>query len=337
MYRRLLFLLLSAFLLGSCAKDKDQSYHRIDGFAQGGTYHVVCSTLNGVSEEQLRQRIGACLQEIDQTLSGYNKGSLLSRINAGEDLPLNDVFIDCFKRSKSVWEESGGAFDPSSAPLFDLWGFGFSNKGTVTQEAIDSIRTFIGMDLLALEERADGVHLVKADPRIKLNFNAIAQGYSCDRVGAILDSAGCANYLIDVGREILCKGVNPVGTLWRIGLDKPVDGNFDEGADLQAIINVSDCGIVTSGNYRNYYIENGQKFAHTIDPATGRPVTHNLLSATVVAADATTADAYATWMMVIGLDRARKLLELRPELDALLVYERDGEMLSYQTKNLQAL
>ena len=335
MYRRLLFLLLSSLLLVGC--DKDNTYHRIEGFAQGGTFHIVCNPLNGISEEELRQRIGSCLQEIDFTLSGYNKGSMLSRLNAGEDIPLNEIFIDCFTRSKRVWEESNGAFDPSSAPLFELWGFGFSNKGTVTQEAIDSIRAFIGMDLLSLEEREDGVHLVKADPRVKLNFNAVAQGFSCDRVGMILDSLGCTNYLIDIGREILCKGINAIGTPWRIGLDKPIDGNFDEGADLQAIINVTDCGIVTSGNYRNYYMENGQKYSHTIDPATGWPVTHNLLSATVVASDATTADAYATWMMVIGVERARHFLETRADIEGLLVYDRNGDMVSYQTENLKTL
>ena len=335
MYRRLLLFLLSSLLLAGCADDT--TYHRIEGFAQGGTFHIVCNPLKGISEEQLRQRIGSCLQEIDFTLSGYNKGSILSKLNAGEDVPLNDIFIDCFNRSKRIWEESQGAFDPSSAPLFDLWGFGFSNRGTVTQEAIDSLRAFIGMDLLSLEQREDGVHLVKADPRVKLNFNAVAQGFSCDCVGKILDEVGCTNYLIDIGREILCKGVNAVGTPWRVGLDKPIDGNFDEGADLQAIINVSNCGIVTSGNYRNYYMENGQKYSHTIDPSTGWPVTHNLLSATVVACDATTADAYATWMMVIGVERARKILESRADLEGLLVYDRDGEMVSYQTENLKTL
>ena len=333
MYRNLILLLTTSLLLCSCVKDT--SYHRIEGFAQGSSYQVICSPLRGITQEALKQRIESCLEGIDQSLSGYNKGSLLSRLNEGEDLPLNDDFIDCFTRSKEIWEETGGAFDPSSGPFFDLWGFGFTNKGSVTQEAIDSIRAFIGMDLLSLETRPDGVHLVKADPRVKLNFNAIAQGFSCDRVARILDSVGCTDYLIDIGREIVCKGLNANGGLWRIGLDKPIDGNFDEGSDLQAIIEVTDCGIVTSGNYRKYYIEDGHKFAHTIDPTTGRPVTHNLLSATVVAKDGSTADAYATWLMVEGVDKARKILADRPELDALLVYERDGDFASFQTDNLK--
>lgn len=328
MYRSAILLLTALLLLsGACARQGD--YVRIEGFAQGSTYHVICHPVKGMNAASLQARFDARLQEIDQSLSGYNKGSLLSRLNAGEDLPLDDLFIECFERSKEIWAESGGAFDPSAAPLFDLWGFGFSNKGQVSDAAIDSILAFVGMDLLTLEERTDGTHLVKADPRCQLNFNAIAQGYSCDVVARILDSLGCGDYLVDIGREIRCKGRNAAGEKWRIGLDRPSDGNMEEGKDLQAILHVSDCGIVTSGNYRKFYVEDGRKYAHTIDPVSGRPVSHNLLSATVIAADATTADAYATWLMVIGLDRARQFLDDRPELEALLVYEQDGKMENY--------
>ena len=335
MYRsHIILMLLSASLLFSGC-DGGRQYVRIEGFAQGGTYHVICSPPSHCSEKKLRTLVDERLLAIDFSLSGYNKGSLLSKVNAGEDLPLDPFFIGCFKRSAEVWEESGGAFDPSAAPLFDLWGFGFSEKGNVTQQAIDSILSFVGMDRLHLETRDDGVHLVRDDPRSKLNFNAIAQGYSADVVGALLDSLGCTDYLVDIGREIRTRGVNASGGPWRIGLDRPSDGNFDEGRDLQAIIDVSDCGIVTSGNYRKYYVEDGQKFAHTIDPVTGRPVTHNLLSATVIAADSATADAYATWFMVIGLDRARAVLASRSDLDALLVYDQDGEMKVFQTENIK--
>lgn len=328
MYRSAILLLTALLLLsGACARQGD--YVRIEGFAQGSTYHVICHPVKGMNAASLQARFDARLQEIDQSLSGYNKGSLLSRLNAGEDLPLDGLFIECFERSKEIWAESGGAFDPSAAPLFDLWGFGFSNKGQVSDAAIDSILAFVGMDLLTLEEHADGTHLVKADPRCQLNFNAIAQGYSCDVVARILDSLGCSDYLVDIGREIRCKGRNAAGEKWRIGLDRPSDGNMEEGKDLQAILHVSDCGIVTSGNYRKFYVEDGRKYAHTIDPVSGRPVSHNLLSATVIAADATTADAYATWLMVIGLDRARQFLDDRPELEALLVYEQDGKMENY--------
>ena len=331
-HSRIRICLLAALLLAGCGHPSN--YIRIEGFAQGGTYHVICSPDVRVREPELRTRIDSLLLEIDNSLSGYNKGSLLSRLNAGEDLPLNDLFLGCFNRSKEIWAESGGAFDPSAAPLFDLWGFGFTDKGSVRQEAIDSILAFVGMDLLSLEAREDGWHLVKADPRIRLNFNAIAQGFSADAVAALLDGAGAGNYLVDIGREIRCKGVNASGETWRVGLDRPSDGNMEEGRDLQAIIHVSDCGIVTSGNYRKFYIEDGRKYAHTIDPSTGRPVTHNLLSATVIAGDSTTADAYATWLMVIGEARAREILAARPDLEALLVYDEDGEMKVFQTQHI---
>jgi len=334
MYRTVVPLLICALLLsGGCAPKA--RYLRFEGFAQGSTYHVTCRVPGRVTEQAVRAKVDSLLLEIDGSLSGYNKGSLLSRLNAGEDLPLNDLFVECFSRSADICRETGGAFDPSAAPLFDLWGFGFSNKGEVTQQAIDSILAFVGMSHLSLEERPDGWHLVKDDPRIQLNFNAIAQGYSCDVVAVLLEGLGATDYLVDIGREIICKGKNPAGNDWRIGLDRPTDGNFDEGKDLEAIIEVSDCGIVTSGNYRKFYIEDGQKYAHTIDPATGRPVTHNLLSATIVAADATTADAYATWMMVVGPQRAREILAARPDLEALLVYDEAGQMKTFQTEHLK--
>lgn len=333
MYRTLLpFLFL---LLLACGCSRQPHYIRYEGFAQGGTYHVTCAVPGRVTEETVRAKVDSVLREIDFSLSGYNKGSLLSQVNAGGDPCLNDLFITCFERSKAIWEETGGAFDPSCAPLFDLWGFGFANRGSVTQAAIDSIRQFTGMDLVSLETRDDGVHLVKADPRVRLNFNAIAQGFSCDVVAALLDSLGATDYLVDIGREIRCKGHNAAGGDWRVGLDSPFDGNEEEGRYLQAILEVTDCGIVTSGNYRKFYVENGQKFAHTIDPLSGRPVTHSLLSATVVAADATTADAYATWLMVVGPEQARAILAQRPDLEAMLVFEEEGEMKTFQTEHIK--
>ncbi|MCR5710240.1 MAG: FAD:protein FMN transferase [Bacteroidales bacterium] len=334
MYRTAILLtFISLMLLAGCGPG--DRYVRIEGYAQGGTYHVTCHAPAGLRDERLLSLIDERLQAIDFSLSGYNKGSLLSRLNAGEDLPLDTFFIGCFSRSRDIWEESGGAFDPSAAPLFDLWGFGFSDKGAVTRDAIDSIMAFVGMDLFRLERRGDGVHLVKSDPRCRLNFNAIAQGWSADVIGALLDSLGCTDYLVDIGREIRSRGNNASGGPWRVGLDRPSDGNFDEGRDLQAVIDVHDCGIVTSGNYRKFYVEDGRKYAHTIDPSTGRPVTHNLLSATVIAEDSATADAYATWLMVAGPERARAIVSAKPGVEALLVYDADGRMETWQTENIK--
>ena len=312
-----------SLLLAGCSRD---NYVRIEGYAQGGTYHVICNLPKGVSFQQASELIDSTLNNIDNSLSGYNKGSLLSRVNAGEDLPLDTLFIECFNISKEIWRMSGGAFDPSAAPLFDLWGFGFEERKPVSREAIDSILQFVGMDKMSLERRDDGIHLCRKDSRAKLNFNAIAQGYSCDAVAAELRNIGCGDYLVEVGREIVCKGESSRGGKWKIGIDKPFDGNFDEGADLQDILEVTDCGVVTSGNYRKFYVEDGQKYAHTIDPRTGSPVRHNLLSATVITENATYADAFATWAMVEGVAGARKFLDTIPDTGAYLIYSEGDSM-----------
>lgn len=320
---RSLFAAASLILTVACTEKSD--YARIEGFAQGGTYAVTFRVPEGTDEEQIRLEIDSILARIDNSLSGYNKGSLLSRLNAGEDLPLDSVFIRCFKRSTEVWRESEGAFDPSAAPLFDIWGFGFENGGSPTREQIAQAMQVVGMDKFSLECRPDGMHLAKADSLAKLNFNAIAQGLSCDMIAEFLESEKCHDYLIDVGREMMCSGERKGGGAWRIGIDKPVD-NAGEEVNLQDIVDVSGKGIVTSGNYRKFYIKDGEKFAHTIDPRTGSPVKHTLLSATVIAKDAATADAYATWFMVAGLENASAIASQRDDIEAYLVYGDQQEM-----------
>lgn len=298
-----------ALCLAACA-GKGGQYCRLEGFAQGGTWHIICARPEVVKAEQLQNLADSLLLEIDASISGYNKGSLLSRLNAGEDLPLDRHFIANFKRSKEIWEQSGGAFDPSAAPLFDLWGFGFTDdEKKISDTAIDSVMQFTGMDHFSLEEKADGTHLLRDDSRCKLNFNAIAQGYSCDCIAEALRGLGCNDYLVEVGREIVCKGLSPRGGKWNIALEKPVFGAEEGEEQIEETLELTDCGIVTSGNYRKFYVKDGRRYSHTIDPATGRPVTHNLLSATVITDDATTADAYATWMMVIGADSARAVAD----------------------------
>lgn len=328
-FQSVIFALL-LFLQG-CSTD---NYVRIEGYAQGGTYHVICNLPRGVSRQEAAGLVEAVLENMDNSLSGYNKGSLLSRLNAGEDLPVDSLFLECFRAAKDVWRMSAGAFDPSAAPLFDLWGFGFEDRKPVSRESVDSILQFVGMGSMTLEERADGVHLCRADSRSKLNFNAIAQGFTCDVVASKLRGIGCEDYLVEVGREIVCKGKSSRGGKWKIGIDKPYDGNFDEGADLQEIIEVSDCGVVTSGNYRKFYMEDGQKYAHTIDPRIGFPVRHNLLSATIIAKDATSADALATWAMVEGVEGAERFLDTLPDTGYYLIYS-EGDSMKVSSRRLE--
>jgi len=318
-------LLIAILAIAGCSTGNGR-YERIEGYAQGGTFHIIYSLPKGLKGAVVEQRVNELLAAIDNSLSGYNKGSLLSRFNAGEEITPDSLFIEVFNRSKEIWLESSGAFDPSAAPLFELWGFGFGNRENVTQEIIDSVLLFVGMDKVSIEGSGDSSRVIKERPEVKLNFNAIAQGYTCDVIARALDGFGCTDYLVEVGREIVCKGLSARGDKWKVGLDKPFDANFDEGANLQEIISMSDGALVTSGNYRKFYIENGEKFAHTIDPYTGRPVTHNLLSASVIASDGATADAYATWMMVIGEEKARELALQRNDIEAYLVYGEQDSM-----------
>jgi thiamine biosynthesis lipoprotein len=280
----------------------------------------------------LKDSVRAELLSIDNTFSGYNKGSLLIKVNNAQTtapIEVNAMYADLFQRSYEIWKESGGAFDPTGGPLFNVWGFGFRNRENVNSLMVDSILTFVGMDKVKLDTVADNggerYYLIKSDPRIRLNFNAIAQGYACDRLAGILDFYGVSDYLVDIG-EIVCKGKNSKGSKWRVGIEKPEEGNQERGKDIQSTVDVTDCGIVTSGNYRKFYVENGKKYPHEIDPRTGYPVQHNLLSATVIACDGTTADAFSTWFMVIGLEKAQKAVADINDISAFFIYDDNGTL-----------
>lgn len=316
-------IILTALTIISLAANSCSSktqYHRIEGFAQGGTFHII---FQGTDPASISAKISETLREIDFSLSGYNKNSLLSRLNAGEDLPLDSCFIELFELSRKIYDLTEGYFDITGAPLFDFWGFGFKNPDRIpalkddgeTSRTIDSLLTFVGMDKV----RIDNGRLIKEHPGIKLNFNAIAQGYTCDRIARILEESGSENYLIEVGMEILCRGKNAKGREWRIGIDSPIDGSQEAGAHIEKIIDTTDCGVVTSGNYRKYYILDGKKYAHSIDPHTGYPVQHTLLSATIIAPDAATADALATFCMAAGPETAENFLLSHPEIKGYLI------------------
>ena len=299
-FSRLYFvLLLAACLLAGC---KRGGYAVFTGYAQGGTY-TVKADLTGVDvpREEIGARIDAILDSIDFSLSGYNKSSLLTRFNAGEEIVPDRFFSEVRALSEKYRAETGGAFDCAAAPLFDIWGFGFTSDSLPDPARVQAA-------LAACKEEK------------VLNFNAIAQGYTCDVVADYLHSLGVHAMLVDIG-EIYCEGLNPSGRGWTIGVDNPVDGNDTPGEDLKGIWQSDGgaCGIVTSGNYRKFYVKDGRKYAHTIDPRTGYPVDHGLLSATVVAPTAAEADALATACMVLGPEAAKELILSRPELEGYLI------------------
>lgn len=336
----------AAMLLSSCAADT--GYVTITGYAQGGTYSVKLNLSDpdgGVlaEPENVKAAIDSILTVIDNSVSGYNKSSILSRFNAGERVAPDHVFIDLYEISRRFYDQTDGAFDVAAAPLFDIWGFGFTPQQLPSDEAVDSVLSVSGMDRLC----DDIVPFIAADGTLaardiitdgrpelpKLNFNAVAQGYSCDRIAEYLHSLGVSDMLVEIGGgEIFSEGVNPFGRNWTIGIDRPVDGNMEKGKEIQAVFE-SDArpkGIVTSGNYRKFYVKDGKKFSHTIDPRNGYPVEHALLSATVLAPDSSTADALATYCMVIGLDEAKEFISSTEGLEACLVWA-DGDSFSCWT------
>lgn len=305
-------IILCLATLSACSRPR---FVEFTGFAQGGTYSVKAD-LSGVKlpRQQIASDIDSILNRIDFSLSGYNGNSLLSRRNAGEDIEPDNHFSEVCALAEKYRELSGGAFDVAAAPLFDVWGFGFTADSLPSPERIAQ----------ALDECRAGR---------KLNFNAIAQGYTCDVVAEYLHGLGVTAMLVDIG-EIFCEGLNASGRGWAIGIDTPTDGNQTPGASLSGIW-VSDGrphGVVTSGNYRKFYVRDGKKYAHTIDPRTGYPVTHNLLSATVVARSAAEADALATICMVIGPEDAQALILSLPDTEACLITS-DGSWTSPGFKN----
>ena len=324
---------LCAVLISSGCSTPKSSYTAIEGFAQGSTFRLVYEENTTSMEYNIPDSLSLYFTQIDKSLSGYDTTSIVSLINKGENPPLDSLFIECFNISKEVWRDTEGAFDISAAPFFQMWGFGFGNKEKISQEKIDSTMQIVGMDKLSIvyDSTLEQSFLKKADPRMQVNFNAIAQGYTCDYICGKLEKMGIANYLLEVGGEIMCKGVNAKGKEWGIAIDKPLDGNFIPGSSIEAIIEVSGKGLVTSGNYRKFYIEDGEKRSHTIDPRTGYPVKHNLLSATVIAPTAAMADAYATYLMVLGTEKAQEFLKSEAELDALLVYGEQDNLKVYAT------
>lgn len=326
--------LLLLLLASSCSSGSTAPYEQLDGFAQGSTYSIIYQPVSPESKVS-SDSLEAWFAEIDNSVSGYNKESLLSRFNRGEDPVLDSIFIDNYRISEEMYRLSGGLFDVSAGPLFDIWGFGFKEGIEVTSEMVDSVKAFVGMNLLSLERDSLGeTHLRRSDSRSQVNFNAVAQGYTCDYFARKFNARGIENYLIEIGGEVYCHGVNRKGKEWRVGIDNPVDGNFIPGENMNCAVALSGKGLVTSGNYRKFYVKEGRKYSHTIDPLTGEPVTHSLLSATVVAENATLADALATYCMVMGLERAKEFFSANPQYGAVLIYDNNGVMERYITPGL---
>jgi FAD:protein FMN transferase len=322
--------LFTVFVLFSC-QGKQFRAARITGFTQGATYSIIYDSLEGPGTGKVQKLVVKILDDIDMSLSVYNDSSVISKLNRNEtDMP-DEMFTEVFNRSKEISTISGGAFDITVMPLVRAWGFGPDEHKNFDITRLDSLLSLVGFNKVELR---DG-HLIKSDPRITLDVNAIAQGYTVDVICRAFDMAGINNYLVEVGGELKAKGTKG-GKPWKIGIDKPSDDNMVPGTELQAIISLSGKALATSGNYRKFYIENGVKYSHTIDPKTGYPAKNRLLSATIIAADCATADGIATACMVMGVDKAISFIQNKSDIEGYLVYSDDnGNYLSWISEQLK--
>lgn len=313
---RIVFLLF--LIVGSIYIIRQQNtmpYQHNTGQIFGTTYHITYQ-----SDKDLHREILQRLQLVDQTFSTFNDESIISKINRNEPVKLNQMFIEVFDLAKTVSKDTHDAFDITVAPLVNVWGFGFKSGTPPTKAVIDSLRHLTGYEKVKLI----GSTVRKQDPRIMLDCSAIAKGYGSDVVAQYLRSRDVENFMIEIGGEIVVQGNSDKRLPWKIGVTKPTDDSTQVNNELQTVLNVSNTAMATSGNYRRFYYKNGKKYAHTIDPKTGYPVQHNILSATVLANTCAKADAYATSFMVLGLEKTQQVLQHHPDLMVYLIYA-DGQ------------
>lgn len=303
----------------SCSK---LDYKIFVGETQGTTFRIVYE-----SEKIYDGEIGKLLNDFDFVLSNYNDSSMISKINRNEDVVLNDIFVDFFYKSKYAYEKSNGYFDITVGPIINAWGFGKTEEFNCDSASIDSLLHFVGMDKIRIENN----RIIKDNPNVFINSNAIAQGQSVDVVADFFEKHEVKNYLIEIGGELRAKGVNAQSKSWVIGIDKPVENM--QSRDFQSVISLKNKALATSGNYRRFVIYKGKKYTHSINPKTGYPVKDKILSATIVADECSIADAYATACMVMGIDLAKEFVEKNKDIDAFLVYSGDeGGFKVYKTK-----
>ncbi len=292
-------------------QQRSTPYQKDTGFIFGTVYHITYQ-----NSKDLQPGIDEALHEVDASLSPFNSQSIITQVNQNRHVKLNKMFTDVFSLAEQVSAETGGAFDITVAPLVNTWGFGFKKGKAPTRRTVDSLRTFVGFNKVKL---VNGM-IIKKDPRIMLDCSGIAKGYGCDVVARFLKKNGIQNFIVEIGGEIVTSGIDQKRVPWHIGVTKPTDDSLNTNQQIESILNVTNIAMATSGNYRNFYYKGGRKYAHTIDPHTGYPVQPSLLSSTVLAKNCATADAYATAFMVLGVNRAKTVLEKHPELMVYFIY-----------------
>ena len=333
--RKLFFVLIVVvaivfFLFLRHSKGSDTAlYWSNEGTVFGTIYHA-----KYLSDKDLKAELEAELGKVDASLSMFNPQSCISRINRNETDEADTMLCEVLSLSFRINRATNGAFDPTVAPLVNAWGFGFKSGQLPDSLQIDSLRALVGLSSIKLTEGK----VTKANPLSILDFSAIAKGYGVDRAAEVLRSHGIKNFMVEIGGEVVTEGVNDKGEVWRIGINKPDDDSTSINTELQDIIALSGKAIATSGNYRNYYIQDGRKIAHTINPKTGYPAQQDILSSTVLAPTCAEADAFATAFMVLGLEKAKQVLKHRPQLNAYFIFSDDkGNYQTWYTKGFEAL
>jgi thiamine biosynthesis lipoprotein len=278
------------------------------------------------------EEIRTKLSEYNLMFSPFDTSSVIARINNNEETKLTPEFVKCFNRAIEISEITSGAFDITAGPMVNAWGFGPETKQNMTQEKVDSLKKITGYNKISLENGK----IIKYTPNMKLDMSAIAKGYTCDLITKFLADKGCENYMVDIGGEIVALGKNTQEKEWTIGINNPEENNFFDSSDYALALRLPNHALATSGNYRNFYIKNGKKYAHTIDPRIGYPVQHSILSATVLANDCMTADAMATAFMVLGLEEGIELAKKIPEIEVCFIYADSlGNNQIYMSENLE--
>ena len=309
---RIFLIFALAFIISSCQKSPSKYIYN-KGMVYGTIYSIAYESPNGVDfQEQITEKFN----EYNLMFSTYEKESIISKINNNQPTELSDEFIICYNKAVEVSEITNGAFDITAGAMVNAWGFGPEEKKKMTQEKVDSLIQITGFQKIKLENG----QIIKENPNIKIDMSAIAKGYTSDLIGNFLAEKGCKNYMVEIGGEVAAKGINERGKTWTIGINKPDENDILGTTELQAKVKLTDHGLATSGNYRNFYIEDGKKYAHTIDPKTGYPVQHSILSSTVIANDCMTADAFATAFMVLGLETSIEIARKAPEIEVFFIY-----------------
>ena len=330
MNKIILFTLI--FLTLSCKNStKPESKFQLEGQALGTMFHI---TYMDSEQRHFEKQIDSLIHVVNRSLSTYIPFSDISKINSGDTTIIVDaMFIEVFQKSKKIYHETDGYFDPTIGILVNAWGFGPGEKiEELDSVNIKSLLELVGLDKVEIIDK----RVIKKHNKTYLDFNAIAKGYAVDVLGRFFEKKHIKNYLVEIGGEVRTRGVNPKNKPWKIAIEKP---NFDDTRSFQTFINLEDESIATSGNYRKFKIDykTGEKYAHTLDPKTGYPSKSNLLSTSVIAKlDCADVDGYATALMSLGFEESKLFLKDHPELKAFLIYsDENGDIKTYEANHIK--